>query len=125
VRDLYWPIAKPYQPSTPQVNRRVLGSTGAVWLDGDGDGKRTSARGYAEQLVQARGLEVAKLVPALAPYDEAVTAQVASLLSARGVAVQDAAVRELAMKAGTHVARGFEAFVEAWRESQIARQQRR
>jgi hypothetical protein len=56
LRNIYWPIAKPYQPSTPQVNRHVLGSTGAVWLDGDGDGKRTSASGYAEQLVQTLGI---------------------------------------------------------------------
>jgi hypothetical protein len=38
VEELYLPIAKPYQPTSPVVRRRVIGSTGAVWLDGDGDG---------------------------------------------------------------------------------------
>src|SRR6185312_9106901 len=46
VRDLYWPIARPYQPTSLIAVPRVLGSTGAVWLDGDGDGKRTSAFAY-------------------------------------------------------------------------------
>jgi hypothetical protein len=53
VSELYWSIAKPYQPTSPVVERRVLGVTGAVWLDGDGDGKRTSAHEYARRLCDA------------------------------------------------------------------------
>jgi hypothetical protein len=123
VRELYWPIARPYQPTSPVVQRRVIGSTGAVWLDGDGDGRRTSARGYAQRLLTETGGEWGKLVQALGAYDEAVAAQAAALLQARGVSVGDRAVREAARKAGAHVERGFQAYREAWRESQIARQQ--
>ena len=121
VRELYWPVAKPYQPTSPVVDRRVIGSTGAVWLDADGDGRRTCAYEYARRLLRAAGADPAKPVQALADYDEAVAAQVAGLLQARGVAVQDAALREAARKAGPHVERGFAAFAEAWRESQVAR----
>jgi len=37
--------------------------------------------------------------------------------------VQDKAVREAAAQAGPQVERGFAAFLEAWRECQIARGQ--
>jgi hypothetical protein len=125
VTSLYWPIAKPYQPTGPVVDRRVIGVTGAVWLDADGDGRRTSAYQYARRLVDAHGQRPAEVVPALADYDEAVAAQAAGLLQARGVPANDPAIREAAAKAGPHVERAFRAFAEAWRESQIARSERR
>ncbi len=121
VSELYWPIAKPYQPTSPVAETRVIGSTGAVWLDADGDGKRTSARGYAEKLLNEAGGDWPKLLPKLAAYDEAVAAQAASLLQTKGVPMEDAAVRAAARKAGPQVEKGFEAFAEAWRESRIAR----
>jgi hypothetical protein len=121
VSALYWPIAKPYQPTSPHVNRRVVGCTGAVWVDGDGDGERTCAYAYGQKLARGAGESVPKLVAALADYDEAVAVQVASMLQARGVPLQDQAVREAARKAGAHVERGFEAFALAWRECDLAR----
>jgi hypothetical protein len=124
VSDLFWPIAKPYQPTSPVVVCRVLGATGAVWLDADGDGKRTSAREYAQRLERAAGTDWRKLVSALGEYDEAVAVQAASLLQTRGVSVGEAEVREAAKKAGAQVDRGFQAYAEGWRESQLARSQR-
>jgi len=105
------------------VVRRVLGATGAVWLDADGDGKRTSARDYAERLLRDAGADWRKLVPALAEYDEAVAAQAAGLLRARGVSVWEPGLREAAKKARALVDRGFQAYAESWRESQLARGQ--
>jgi hypothetical protein len=105
VRDLYWPIAKPYQPTSPDVERRVIGSTGAVWVDCDGDGQRTSALAYAQRLLREAGADVPRLVRALGDYDEAVAVQAAALLQARGVSLQDPEVREAAAKAGAHVER--------------------
>jgi hypothetical protein len=122
VRELYWPIAKPYQATSPHVDRRVIGAAGAVWMDADGDGKRTCAYEYAQRLAKAAGPSVPQLVQSLADYDEAVAVQVAALLQARGISVQDPAVRQAAGKAGAHVQRGFAAYFEAWRECQIARQ---
>lgn len=116
VTELYWPISKPYQQTAPVVNRRNIGATGAVWIDADGDGQRTSAFSYAERLLKKHGPE--KMIAALADYDEAVAIQAASLLKLRGVALDMDAAR----KAGEQVERGFAAFAEAWRASEIARQ---
>jgi hypothetical protein len=115
VTDLYWPIAKPYQPTSPKVNRRVIGATGAVWIDGDGDGRRSSASAYAQRLLKAHGPQ--KVIATLAEYDEAVAVQVASSLRARGISLDIDAAR----KAGDHVARGFLAYAEAYRECEVAR----
>ena len=62
---------------------------------------------------------------ALADYDEAVAAQAAGLLRAAGVSVGDREVRAAAKAAGAQVVRGFDAYAEAWRESRIARQEKR
>jgi hypothetical protein len=123
VRELYWPIAKPYQPTSPHVHSRVIGSTGAVWVDADGDGKRTSAHEYARQLVQAHGKQLPALIQALAGYDEAVAVHAAGLLHAQGVSVLEPATLAPAKKAGPQVESGFQAYFEAWRQCQIARGQ--
>jgi hypothetical protein len=57
------------------------------------------------------------VVQALAAYDEAVAAQAAGLLRERGVSANQAAAPQ--------VERGFAAFAEAWRESQVARGEKR
>jgi hypothetical protein len=121
VSELYWPIARPYQPASPVVNRRVVGATGAVWLDADGDGKRSSPRGYAERLVKEAGGEWPKVVAALAGYDQAVAVQAAALLRGRGVRLTDADVRAAARQAGAQVEQGLAAYAEAWRDSEVAR----
>jgi hypothetical protein len=121
VRELYWPIAKPYQPSSPDVRSRVIGSTGAVWIDADGDGKRTSAFEYARRLVKASGKDLPKLCQQLASYDEAVAAHTAALVHKAGTSPADAEMLAAAKKAGGHVERGFRAYFEAWRECELAR----
>lgn len=118
VTALHWPIAKPYQPTSPQVDRRVIGATGAVWVDGDGDGKRTPAFGYAQRLIADAGTRPEVLVQALSDYDEAVAVQAASGLRARKMTI------DLPKTAAPHVARAFQAYTEALRESQIASQKR-
>src|SRR4029453_1276386 len=47
VSGLYWPTAKPYQPTGPDWTPYVLGLSGAIGLDADGDGKQTAAHEYA------------------------------------------------------------------------------
>jgi hypothetical protein len=92
----FWETPRPYQPNSKLFNPRVLGATNPVWVDGDSDGKFTSARSYAEQLVARYGTSPAKLVPALASCDEAVAAQAASLCHAAGVDLRSVeAVRAL------------------------------
>ncbi|HEV3386445.1 MAG TPA: CehA/McbA family metallohydrolase [Gemmata sp.] len=122
---LFWPIAKPYQPTSTIVSKRAIGLTGAVWIDGDGDGRRTSAREYARKLIEDAGGDWGKVLPMLTDYDEAVAAQVAGLLRVRGISPSDKDVRKAASEAGEHVLRGFDAYAEAWRENQVAREDAR
>ncbi len=35
----WWRMAKPYQPTSPDFVPQAFGCSGAVWIDGDGDGK--------------------------------------------------------------------------------------
>jgi hypothetical protein len=123
VNALYWPIAKPYQSTSPVAEPSVIGSTGAVWLDVDGDGQRTSAATYAQLLMTNHNNRPTDVVAALAPYDEAVAVQAAALLKASGADLHDVQLREAAKQAGLHVERGFRAFVEAFRASEVARLQ--
>jgi hypothetical protein len=44
VRDAFWRIAKPYQPSSTTWKPRVVGATNPIWVDADGDGKFTALR---------------------------------------------------------------------------------
>jgi hypothetical protein len=44
VKSPHWAIPRPYQPSSPKWNPRVLGATNPVWIDADGDGKFTPLR---------------------------------------------------------------------------------
>jgi hypothetical protein len=122
---LYWPIARPYQPASPVVRKRVIGATGAVWIDADGDGKRTCALDYARRLYREADGKWQDVVRGLRDYDEAVAAQAAGLLQANGVSVAEKEVRDAAKAAGPHVAAAFDAFAGAWRESRIAREPKR
>jgi hypothetical protein len=81
----YWEIAQPYQPTSKVLAPRILGATNPIWIDADGDGKFTPARGYAEVLVTRAAGDRARLEAALAGYDEAVAVQ-ARMLAAQALA---------------------------------------
>jgi hypothetical protein len=121
VRGLFWPIARPYQPTAPVESRRVLAVTGAIWLDADGDGRKSSARIYAERLLAAAGKDATKFIASLADYDEAIALQAASMLQQSGISPRDPMIRSAAANAGPRVDRAFRAFADAWRESELAR----
>ncbi|HEX6984611.1 MAG TPA: CehA/McbA family metallohydrolase [Planctomycetaceae bacterium] len=118
---LYWPTAKPYQPTSPRWTPRVLGCSGAVRVDADGDGGWTSARGYAERIRNDAGGNLSKLVAGLAGFDEAVATQAAWLYEVNGGSPTDPALRQALTDAPPAVRVGFQAYLEAWRESQTAR----
>ena len=80
----YWPIAKPYQPVSPDWMPRIFGITGAVWVDGDRNRELNSARDYAETIVKQAGDDLNLLMQSLAPFDEAVAIQAAALLHQQG-----------------------------------------
>jgi hypothetical protein len=79
----FWAIPRPYQPVSPHWSGRVLASTNPLWIDGDGDGRFRSARAYAKELVSRHGRDTAKLRTALAPFGQAIAAQVEALAAGR------------------------------------------
>jgi hypothetical protein len=118
---LFWPIPRPYQPSSPVWHSYVVGSTGAVWIDTDGNGHFTSALGYASQLVEESRTDFDQLISRLAEYDEAVAAQAARLVHVRQIKTP---AQLLEAARSTHVAairRGIRAYVDAWKECEAAR----
>jgi hypothetical protein len=121
VRALYWPLAKPYQPISPHWAATMVGATGAAWLDVDGDGQRTSAHEYAKRLVTQSDGKLPQLFVVLNNYDEAVAAQAAHLLQQNGVSLLDSAVQTELKQAAIPVQRGFQQYIEAWRQSEQAR----
>ena len=82
VREPFWVIPRPYQPTSKALASRVIGSTNPIWLDADGDGKFQSAFAYAQSLLKRHGNDRAALSAALKSYDEAVAVQVMELLQA-------------------------------------------
>jgi hypothetical protein len=76
----YWRIPKPYQPASLEWTPYVIGATGAIWIDADGDGKFSSAYGYATRIVRDCGEKSDCITKKLTAHDEAVASQVANLL---------------------------------------------
>ncbi|MCA1694459.1 MAG: hypothetical protein LC749_06885, partial [Actinobacteria bacterium] len=106
----YWPVARPYQPTSREGTSRVFWITNPTDLDGDGDGTWTSPRTYAEATAARVGLAPPALLAALGAYDEAITAQAASLCRVAGRDVRDAEFARLVAAAPEPVRRGFAAF---------------
>jgi hypothetical protein len=122
VPGLHWRTAKPYQPTSPAWQAQVLGCSGAVWLDADGDGRATPAVDYARKLVQQSQGNWQKLVAALAPYDAAVAAQAAQLFQAGGGELMTAEAEQVLNGAAPATRTGVRQYLAAWRENQIAGQ---
>lgn len=121
IRELYWPTPKPYQPTSPDWSPYVLGATGPLWIDADGDGRFSSAFEYAEQLAKSADGDLPKLLQALSMYDEAVAVQAASLLADSGQTPLDDGLSAALKSAAPQVRRGFAKYAEGWRLSKQAR----
>ncbi len=107
----YWPIERPYQPTSPSYTPRVMAVTNPVYIDGDRDGSWTSPRAYASAVIGRAGTDPARLIPALAGYDQAVAAQAAGLCQAAGRDVRSGEFPRRLAEAGGPVLRGFADFV--------------
>jgi len=121
ISGLYWPTAKPYQPTSPEFTPVTLGCSGAVWLDGDEDGRKTPAIDYARQAVAVSGGDLRMLLVELAKYDAATAIQAADLWQQSGRNVLDPDVSKTLQDAAPHVRDGFGRFATAWRENQLNR----
>jgi hypothetical protein len=117
----FWRVPKPYDPTSPKWTPRVIGASGAIWIDGDKDGNRTSAYSYARKLVAEANGSFSDLVKSMAGYDESVAAQVAGILQEQGRRLNS---RELtkALKHGNRATQaGFEKFRKQYRQTAISR----
>lgn len=121
IEGLYWPTAKPYQPTSPVWKSQVIGASGAVWLDGDGDGRKSSAHDYAQAALKESGEDFTKLLGKLADYDEAAAAQAAHLWQTSGKSLLAEEAQAALKTAAPKVARGIKAYLDAWHENQTAR----
>jgi hypothetical protein len=118
---LFWKTAKPYQPTSPDWQPRVIGCSGAVWLDTDGDGRPTPAYDYARIVFAESAGDLAALLARLSDYDQAVASQVAHLIQSKlGPSAWDQLQPRLEAAAPAVRAR-FELYRTAWRENQAAR----
>lgn len=109
----YWPIAMPYQPASPEWHPEIFGISGAVWVDGDRNGKRTPAVEYARELVRQSKGDLRALMQGLSAYDESVAVQVAAALYKEGVDLQGAAMTKALRKAGPETREGFASVVKS------------
>jgi hypothetical protein len=118
----FWAIPKPYQPTSPRWTGRIIAATNPIWLDADGDGRFTAARGYARRLIEQHGTNPNSLLPALIHFDEAVAAQVASFCVAAGADILSEPFRRALEKAAEPAQRGFERFISAQKPGNRHRQ---
>ncbi|MCW3117433.1 MAG: hypothetical protein JWM28_1515, partial [Chitinophagaceae bacterium] len=116
----FWPVANPYQPASTKWIPRLIGSSGAVWIDADGDGIRTSAYDYAARLILRHPGDISGLITALGVYDEAVAIQAAALLQEQGALPASSDLDQILLHAAPVVKRGFASFLQDLSRRQIA-----
>jgi hypothetical protein len=125
ITGFHWKTALPYQPTSEDWEPTSLGCSGAVWLDVDGDGRRSSARDYAEDANGISGGKIDALLEQLETYDEATAAQAAFVFHRQtGLEKQNpflsGDVQAAVRKAAPQVRTGIQKYVDAWRRNQIA-----
>jgi hypothetical protein len=124
VHEPFWPTPRPYQPTSPVWNSYVVGTTGAVWVDADGSGDFTSAFEYATRLVADLADDFSPLMKELANYDEAVAAQAARILHVRKLKTPTELLEAAVRIDNQSIKAGFRAYVDAWKECEVARAQK-
>ncbi|HEY5918502.1 MAG TPA: CehA/McbA family metallohydrolase [Chryseolinea sp.] len=108
----YWPIAEPYQPVASEWTPKLIGSTGAVWIDGDGDGKRSSAFDYAQQIFERAKNDPIEIIKLLSTYHESVATQAAALLWKNGIDLFSQEIQHQLDASKEHVKIGFTKIAE-------------
>ena len=125
ITGFHWKSAKPYQPTSENWEPTSLGCSGAVWIDIDGDGRRSSARDYAEHVVGTSGGKLDTVLEKLVTFDEATAAQAAFVFHRQsGLEKQNPFLNDdtqvSVRDAEPHVRNGIQKYVDAWRRNQIA-----
>ncbi len=121
IDDAYWKMAKPYQPTTPEFRSQAIGCSGAIWIDGDADGQRSSARDYARRIIEQSNRDLTGLFSRLESYDVAVATQAAHLYKASGKSIESEEFQVALKKASAATQEGFRRYLDAWRKTANAR----
>ena len=121
VTQLYWPVAKPYQPTSPDWSPEFMAVTGAVWIDADGDQKVTSARAYAKRICERTEYDANEVLNQLKQYDTAVALHVADEFYRHDKDAFTSSVLPAAHRSEPFISDSFDTFVEAIRECQRAK----
>lgn len=113
IKKTYWPIARPYQPDSIEWNPEVIGATGAVWLDEDGNGEKNSAYEYAKDLVGLSDGSLATLIKHLERFDQAITIQSAGIYFDDHPEVLPLSyeMQKLIESSSDHIRKGFEKYI--------------
>ncbi|MCE6992628.1 CehA/McbA family metallohydrolase [Dyadobacter sp. CY323] len=107
----FWQIAKPYQPTSPEWPKRVMGSSGALFIDADHDKNWSNANAYARILLGDPKDIRQNLAKKLAGYDEAVAVQAAAILQEKGISVTEIMNEKNFESASAETKAGFQTFV--------------
>jgi hypothetical protein len=121
IEGLYWPTAKPYQPTSPDWEPHTLGCSGAVWLDADGQPGFTSARDYAASTWLLAEGDFQKQLGLLSQYDAATAAQAAAFYHTGGGSPTSDEYRSAMTSGPASVQAGFQRYFHAWRAGEVAR----
>lgn len=121
VKDLFWPIAKPYQPTATHWDAQAIAVSGAVYVDGDGDASFQSAAELAGQIIDSldsRSTEPdAALIGKLSGLDESVSIQAAWLWHAAGHDLSSDAIQAALKRSDDQTVRaGFQKVRDGLRE---------
>jgi len=115
----YWPVAKPYQPNSPDWKSYVIGCSAAIRIDADGDSRYSSPYDYAQKLFVIHRDDDAKLVAALKDYDEAVAVQAASVARAAGKERFESFLDAVAKQGAPQTKTGANKYVAGWRATLV------
>ncbi|MCF0072811.1 CehA/McbA family metallohydrolase [Dyadobacter sp. CY261] len=115
----FWIIPKPYSRVSSVWNPQVIGSSGAVWVDADGDSRKTSAYDYANKLYKHANGSIKELCKELESFDESVGVQIASILHAHS-RLTEVISSDTFKHAPQSVKSGFELFVKSLEETKRA-----
>jgi hypothetical protein len=106
----FWPLVKPFQPVSSKWTPSVIGSSGAVWIDSDGNGEPTSAYNYAAHAWKKSKGNIHRFIKLLNSYDEAIAVQAASILFEQGL-LKKAQLQKVLHKAHANTRSGFQNFL--------------
>ncbi|MGZ8559763.1 MAG: CehA/McbA family metallohydrolase, partial [Chitinophagaceae bacterium] len=115
----FWPLVKPFQPASTKWTPVVIGSTGAVWIDTDGDGLRTCAFQNAKVIWQKSKGNINTFIRLLNSFDEATAVQAASILMEKGWSLEEPGLKKALSIANPGVKKGFQNFLDEWTKTKF------